>query len=144
MASGAYLVISVWAVCYPWGFCLSGGFGSKKHIMSFCMELSFCPVPGTTSFLCNCYMLAQGLMLSSAVKAGFWHGGFPGGGHQIGQGRDGEETWGEMLVSFKCSLCLGWWFFVLLPAWLTKTVLTATQSAYLHSCSCHILKIAES
>lgn len=27
-----------------------------------------------------------------AVKAGFWHGGFSGGGHGIGQGRDGEET----------------------------------------------------
>lgn len=78
------------------------------------------------------------------LDSGFWHGGFPGGGHWIGQGRDGEETWGtlEMLVSFKCSMCLGWWFFVLLPSWLTKAVLTATQSAYLHSCSCHIVKIA--
>ena len=33
-------------VCYPQGFCLSGGFGSKKSGMSFCMELSLCPAPG--------------------------------------------------------------------------------------------------
>lgn len=136
--SGVYLVIGVWT----WGFFCLGVLVAKKHIMSFFMELSLCPAPGNTSFLCNCHVLAQGLMLPSAVKAGFGHGGFSGGEHWIAAGRDGEETWEEMLVSFKCSLCLGLRFFVLLPAWLTKAVLTATQSAYLHSYSCRIVKIA--
>lgn len=85
--------LSVSELCVILGvFPLSGGFGSKKHIRLFCMELSLCPAPGNTSFLCNSHVLAQGLMLPSAVKAGFWHGGFSGGGHGIGQGRDGEET----------------------------------------------------
>lgn len=79
-------------MCYPQGFCLSGGFGSKKSGMSFCMELSLCPAPGNTSVLCNSRVTAQGLMLPSAAKAGFWHGGFSGGGHRTDQARGGEET----------------------------------------------------
>lgn len=51
----------------------------------------------------------------------------------MGKGRNGEKILGEMLVSFKHS-CLGLRFFVLLPAWLTKVILTSTQNAYLHSC----------
>lgn len=78
-------------VCYPWVFCLSGAFGSKKSGMSFCMELS-CPAPGNASFLCNSCMVAQGLRLPSGVKGEFWHGGFSGGGHRIGRGQGGEET----------------------------------------------------
>lgn len=47
-----------------------------------------------------------------------------------------------MLVSFKRSLCLGLRLFELLPGWLTKAVLKSTQSAYLRSYSCRIVKIA--
>lgn len=74
------------------GFCLPGGFGSKNSGLSFCMELSLCPAPGNTFFLCNSQVAAQGLMWPSAAKAEFWPGGFSGGGHRNGQGRDGEET----------------------------------------------------
>lgn len=77
---------------------------AKKYIMSFCMELSVCPALGNTSFLCYCHVLAQGLMLPSAVKAGFWHGGFSGGGHRIGQRREwrgnlrGNGSFFQMLI----------------------------------------------
>lgn len=63
------------------GFCLSGGFSSRKPGVSFIVELSL-SCTRRYIFLCNSRVAVQGL-----AKAGLCRGGFSGDGRGIGQRR---------------------------------------------------------